>query len=116
MDPHEVAFAAAHPESVDAGGGELFVDVHAAGAFLDELERRGLRLLGMEGFMVAPGAATVPSMDQIADLSDASPTLALAEARALIETWTARPSAADHPALGGAGRHMIVFVVADPVS
>ena len=66
-----------------AGSLELIASSDAE-ALLDECARRGVRVLGFEGFRLADGE-TRPDMSAIADLSDVTePAESVEEARAIV--------------------------------
>jgi hypothetical protein len=71
--------------------GEVWVQYEDALAALDLAQERGLRLLGMDGFVV--GVAVYPSMSRIADYSSIqTPGDAYDQAKALlVGPWAAVP-------------------------
>jgi len=52
---------------VEKRGGETFIAAEVLTELLDEAERRGVGILGLEGFII--GDATYPSLSRIADFS-----------------------------------------------
>jgi len=46
----------------------MYIDFDAVEPLIDDAERRGLAVLGMEGFMIAEGKA-YPSISRLADFS-----------------------------------------------
>lgn len=92
----------------ESPGGEVWVrrvDALEAVAMAEEM---GLRLLGLEGFMV--GAANVfPALSRIADFSTDTPEIGFVKARALLAgDWTTPPADLHRDA---AGDYMIDLVV-----
>jgi hypothetical protein len=114
------AFAEAHPNECERRGGEVFVSVEAALRLLDEVERLGVAVLGLEGFVI--GEATYPALSRIADFSRTPEYLqpdfarwSCAEARrVLVGPWSTRPQGqADQIHSDAEGRHMISIVLQD---
>ena len=52
MDP-VTDFAATRPGEVIRRGGETYIKAEAVADLLDEAERRGMTVLGMEGFLIS---------------------------------------------------------------
>lgn len=100
-------FAGCHSTS----GGEVWVRYEDAVAAPDLAQERGLRLLGMEGFVVGH-VSVYPSMSRIADYSSLDePGTAYDHAGALlIGPWVTSPDDLHNEA---EGHNMIDFVVAD---
>jgi hypothetical protein len=92
-------------------GGEVWVRHEDAVAALDLAREHGLRLLGMEGFVVGD-VSVYPSMSRIADYSSLDePGTAYDHARALlIGPWVTIPDDLHSEA---EGHYMIDLVVAD---
>jgi hypothetical protein len=105
-------FAQQRPEAVVHRGGETFVDIDAAEDLLNEAERRRIRVLGLEGFLVAEDGV-YPACGRIADLSevvDAQQSASLA--RDLVRgSWRTLPTAADEMSAEARGRHMLTVVL-----
>jgi hypothetical protein len=105
-------FAQQRPEAVVHRGGETFVDIDAVEDLLNEAERRSIRVLGLEGFLVADDGV-YPAFGRIADLSevvDAQQSASLA--RDLVRgTWRTLPTAADEIGAEARGRHMLTVVL-----
>lgn len=100
-------FSGCHTEP----GGEVWVRYEDAVAALDLASEHGLRLLGMEGFVVGD-VSVYPSLSRIADYSALEePETAYDLARALlIGRWATIPDDLHREA---EGRYMIDLVVAD---
>ena len=105
-------FADRHDEAVVRRGGEIFVAVEVMDEFISEVERRGVRILGLEGFLIADDA-TYPSLDRIADFSDEHDAGRSARwARELIHgDWRAPPRPGDAMHSAASGRYMLVVVL-----
>lgn len=97
----------------------LYIAAEAAGEFINEAEKRGIGILGMDGFLI--GGFTYPALGRIADFSIAGRddradfvAWSCAKARALLAgPWSSAPvGEADgiHPE--AAGRYMIDFTLA----
>jgi hypothetical protein len=93
-------------------GGEVWVRLVDALAALALAEEMGLRVLGMEGFIVDEAGTVFPAMSRITDYSAASPAEALAAARAMLAAEWAVPPTDVHA--DASGHYMIDVVVADP--
>lgn len=92
-------------------GGEVWVPYEDAIAAVELAQRRGLRLMGMEGFVV--GEVNIyPSLSRIADYSKVGePDLAYAQARAaLLGPWSSIPDDLHSEA---EGRYVIDLAVDD---
>lgn len=59
------AFARAHPGECERSGGEAFVTVEGALDLVDQAERQGVAVLGLEGFVI--GDRLFPALSRIAD-------------------------------------------------
>jgi hypothetical protein len=113
-------FATAHPDSFVQHGGDTFVAADAVVDLIDEAERRGVGVLGLEGFLLNDGDV-YPSLDRIADysvLARSSNFVAMSSDKArelLAGPWHAAPTPSEqmHPA--ATGRHMIVVVFDESV-
>jgi len=68
-------FAAGRPEAVLRHGNEWFVASEAAPDLIAEANRRGVKVLGLEGFLI-DGDATYPALSRIADFSNDPPEVA----------------------------------------
>lgn len=76
-------FAAARPEDVTRRVGDTFVAVEAVPELIDEAKPRGIRVLGLEHFLV--GSDTVyPVLSRIVDLSSDSVSVANDRAQELV--------------------------------
>lgn len=109
-------FARSHPEAV-VELGDIFVRADAAIELIDQAERRGVGILGLEGFLIDEDI--YPSLDRIADFSslgDASEfvTKSAARARELLNgPWRLPPGPANQMHSEATGQHMIVVCFAD---
>jgi len=107
------AVSTRRPAEVEERGGERFLSLSAALELLDDAERNGVQVFGLEGFLITD-TATYPALGRIADYSRASPSEALSSARQLLtHEWSLPPRASEdqmHP--DAAGRHMIAVVLA----
>ncbi len=54
------------PDAVVRRSGDTFVDIDAADEFISEAERQGIRILGIEGFLIADDCE-YPALSRIAD-------------------------------------------------
>jgi hypothetical protein len=94
-------------------GGETFVAAERADEVLGEAERKGVRVLGLEGFIVSD-VAVYPALGRIADFSTEPPEDATRAARALLaDAWSTRPTSADQMHSEAVGRHMLAVVLDD---
>jgi hypothetical protein len=75
----------------ESPGGEVWVRYADALEAVDLADRMGIRLLGMEGFLV-DGTDVFPAMSRIADFGDADAATAQTTARSLLTgTWAEPP-------------------------
>ena len=100
------------PDAVVRLGSETFVDIDAADEFISEAERQGIRILGLEGFLIAEDAV-YPALSRVADFSDvADAQESAALARALVlGAWRTPPTPADQMSEAASGRHMLDIVL-----
>jgi hypothetical protein len=113
-------FASAHPDLVVQQPGDTFVAADTVIDLIDEAERRGVGILGLEGFLLNDGDV-YPSLDRIADFSVLARSSnfvekSAAKARELLAgPWHAAPTPSEqmHPA--ATGRHMVVVVFDESV-
>lgn len=106
-------FAAARPSDVIRRGGDTVVAVEAAQDLIDEAERRGVKVLGLDGFLVSEDAV-YPALSRIADFSRCSATEAEDRARSLLTgEWASPPTAADQMHSEASGRYMVDIVLDD---
>ena len=68
MSPLLAEFALSHAGSIVHRGSETFIDADVVPQLLDEVERRGVRLLGLEGFLIGD-EDIFPALSRIADFS-----------------------------------------------
>ena len=105
-------FAAKRPTDAIRRGGETFLSVDAARDLIEEADRRGVRVLGLEGFLIGDGAV-YPALSRVADFSDASPRDAVAQAKHLLEgAWASAPTTDDQMQSAASGRYMLAVVLA----
>jgi hypothetical protein len=105
--------ATARSADVVHRGGDTFVAFDAAEALLDEARRQGVKVLGLEGFLVAEDAV-YPALGRIADFSAEPASTADARARALLRgPWAHPPTAEDQVHRDAAGGHMLTIVLDD---
>lgn len=107
---------AQRPGEVVTRAGEAYLTVAAALALLDEAEQRGIRVLGMEGFLVDEVSDTVfPALGRVTDFAGSPPSPAVDAARRLLNgPWATSPTPDGdqiHPE--ARGRHMVVVVLGD---
>jgi hypothetical protein len=106
-----------HPDDVVVRGGETFLALDVAMKVLDEAERRHVRLVGMEGFVVDDESdAVFPALGRITDFVGASPASSVTAARRLLTgSWSTAPSPGpDQIHADARGRHMVVVVLHEP--
>jgi hypothetical protein len=104
-------FAAARPEAVLRHGNEWLVAAEAAPDLVAEANRRGVKVLGLEGFLI-DGDATYPALTRIADFSGDPPEVANRRALALLAgDWSSPPTSLDQMSSVASGRHMIAVVL-----
>jgi hypothetical protein len=115
-------FADRNPHLAERRGGEIYVAASAAVELINEAESSGIRILGMEGFII--GDRTYPALSRIADFSrdnsQGRPDLvawSCQEARRIMTgPWRSAPVGhADQIHPDAAGRHMIAFVLEEKV-
>jgi len=108
-------FAIAHPGGVTRRGGETFVEAELVVLLVDEAQRRGIAILGLEGFLI-DDESVYPSLSHVADFSGAEPEEAWAAARALLAgPWSSPPAPDDQINSSARGRYMLAVVLADDV-
>jgi hypothetical protein len=100
------------PDAVVRRSGDTFVDIDAADEFISEAERQGIRILGLEGFLIADDYE-YPALSRIADFSDVSDAQqSAALARELVlGAWRTPPTPADQMSESASGRHMLSIVL-----
>jgi hypothetical protein len=104
-------FAAAHPGDVIRRGGEIFLAAEAVPGLIDEAGRQGVKVLGLEGFLIS-GEQVYPALSRIADFSADPARLSAARARELLTgPWATPPTPADQMHPEAAGRYMIAVVL-----
>ncbi len=110
LSPFERALLARFSGTYTTSGGEVWVRYEDAEAAIDLAQKQGLRLLGMEGFVV--GESIHPSMSRIADFSgtDSCGTAYDAAKTLLIGPWAEVPDDMHEDATGP---YMIDIVVGD---
>lgn len=104
-------FAQRRPDAVVRRGGETLIDIDAADELIDAGERRGIRVLGLEGLLVEDG--TYPALSRIADYSDIPDVHQSASlARELIRgPWRTPPTPADQMTESAHGRYVVAIVL-----
>jgi hypothetical protein len=104
-------FAAARPGDVLRRTNEWFVASDAAPDLIREANRLGVRVLGMEGFIIND-RFTYPALSRIADFSNDPAEAASRKAIDLLTgEWASPPTAADQMDSEAQGRHMIAIVL-----
>jgi hypothetical protein len=104
-------FTAAHPGDVIRRGGEIFLAAEAVTGLIDEAERHGVKVLGLEGFLVSDGQV-YPALSRIANFSADPAQLSAARSRDLLSgPWASPPTPADQMHPEAAGRYMIAVVL-----
>lgn len=104
-------FATRRPDDVVRRGGEVFVVKEAVEDLLDEAVARGVRVLGMEGFLITDDAV-YPALSRIVDLSSAELASAVARARSLLRgPWATPPTTEDQMAAEASGRYVVAVVL-----
>ena len=98
-------FADRHPDDAFEHHGCPVVSFELAIELIDEAEQLGIRVLGMDGFLIGP-AGTHQPLDRIADFSELGDVARSASAaRALLGgAWA-------HPPEWGSGRYMVEVVL-----
>jgi hypothetical protein len=116
----EAEFMRRHPNSVEKRGGSTFIAVDIAGDFIAEAERKGIGIIGMDGFLISE--FTYPALGRIADFAtdgnDSRPDFvawSCRQARALLAgRWASPPTPAlDQMNPEAVGRYMIDFTLTD---
>ncbi len=105
-------FASQHPTSVLQRGNETFIDPVACVELINEAEQAGVRVLGLEGFLI-DDESVYPALSRIADFSgDAGVVAPCAHARALLTgAWRSPPTSGDQVDPAAGGRHMVAVVL-----
>jgi len=104
-------FAAARPKDVLREGSEWLVTAEAAPDLIAEANRRSVRVLGLEGFLVETGG-TYPALSRVADFSKDRQEVANRRALALLAgEWSSAPTPLDQMISEASGRYMIAFVL-----
>jgi hypothetical protein len=105
-------FAVEHPASVLRRGGDTFIDASACLELIDEAERWGVRVLGLEGFLVDDDSV-FPALSRIADFSaETGVGTSCARARALLTgPWQTPPTSDDQMLQTARGRNMVAVVL-----
>lgn len=103
-------FAQRRPDAVERRGGETLIDIDAADELIGEAERRGIRVLGLEGLA---DDGTYPALSRIADYSDVPDVQQSASlARELIRgPWRTPPTPADQMTESAHGRYVLAIVL-----
>jgi hypothetical protein len=107
-------FAQARPGDVICHSGETYIKAEAVADLLDQAERHGSTVLGLEGFLISE-RTVYPALSRVADFSGDSGPESIAHARALLAgPWALPPTPADqmHPA--ATGSHVITVVLTKP--
>ena len=88
-------FVQVHAEDVLRRRGDTYVAVPAAVELVREAQRRGVRVLGLEGFLVSDDAV-YPALSRIADFSDETAAHAAERAQELLSgAWITPPTSDD---------------------
>jgi hypothetical protein len=104
-------FAAKRPGDAIRLGGETFLSWDAAHDLIEEAEHRGVKVLGLEGFLIGE-QGTFPALSRIADFSNSSVAEAAAEAKRLLEdAWATAPTPSDQMHPEASGRYMLAVVL-----
>lgn len=91
--------------------GEILVAVEVVEDLLDEAGRRGVRLLGLEGFLIDSPAIS-PALSRIVDFSLVAASSADQRARSLLRgAWATPPTPEDQMSAAASGRYMIAVVL-----
>jgi hypothetical protein len=100
------------PDAVVRRRGETFVEIDAAEELISEAERQGIRILGLEGFLINDDGV-YPALSRVADFSDVTDVQqSAALARELIlGAWRTPPTLADQMSESATGRHMLSIVL-----
>ena len=112
-------FAEEHPSAVIRRGGEIYVAAEDALLVFAEARRRGLGVLGLEGFLIDDDYV-YPALSRIANFSRDGRTAApgfvewsTEQATALLNgPWRSPPLPEDQMNADAHGRHMIAIVLA----
>jgi hypothetical protein len=93
-------------------GGETFLEIDTADELISDAERQGIRILGLEGFLIAEDCV-YPALSRVADFSDvADAQQSAALARELVlGAWRTPPTPADQMSEEANGRHMLAIVL-----
>lgn len=106
----EQALLARFTGCYESPGGEVWVQRSDALEAVTMVEQMGLRLVGLEGYIVS-APQVFPALSRIADFSAGSPEAAVVTARALLAgEWMQRPTDV-HP--DAVGDYMIDLVVTE---
>jgi hypothetical protein len=113
-------YAEENPDGVVTRGGETFVAADAAVDLIDRAERRGVGILGLEGFLVSE-STVYPALSRIADFSRSGTSdlgfvrRSAAEARHLLAgEWSPPPGPTDQIHPDATGRYMLAVVLDEP--
>jgi hypothetical protein len=100
------------PDAVVRRGGETFLEIDTADELISDAERQGIRILGLEGFLIAEDCV-YPALSRVADFSDvADAQQSAALARELVlGAWRTPPTPADQMSEEANGRHMLAIVL-----
>jgi hypothetical protein len=114
MSSLESSFARANPDDVYRPGGVLFIAFERVGELIDEAERRGVRVLGFEAFLV-DGQDVYPSISRITDYSGLPADETWKRARQALEgEWRLPPTSSDQMNSEAKGRYMIAVTLDEP--
>ncbi len=104
-------FAASHPNDVVRRDRELFFAAEVVSDLIDRAQRSGVRVLGLEGFIVGD-SYVYPALSRIADFSSDDIQTGASRARDLLASgWRDPPTSEDQMHPDATGRHMIVVVL-----
>lgn len=102
-----------HKGDIIYRGGEAFIAAEVVPTLLDQAQEQGLKVLGMEGFLVT-SQHVYPALRRIADFSGDSVATSTIRARALLHgSWAEPPTEADQLHPSATGRHMITVLLGE---
>lgn len=106
-------FARRHPNDAVWVGSEWFVSAERVVELIGEAQALGVRVLGLEGFLIGEGA-TYPALSRIADFSYDTPAKAAQQAcELLVGSWANAPTPSDQMNSRATGRYMVAVVLDD---
>ncbi len=106
-------FAVNHPGEIIHRGSDTFIAADAIPRLVDQAQHKGLKVLGLEGFLV-DSENVYPALSRIADFSGDSPATSAARAQELLQgPWAEPPTAADQMHPKATGRYMLTVVLGE---